>query len=32
MDVPKMPEEYKGEYSTGCGYTKTAPRKWTEKK
>ena len=31
MEIPKMPEEYKGEYKTGCGYTETAPRKWTDK-
>lgn len=26
-----MPEEYKGELRTSCGYTKTQPRAWTEK-
>ncbi len=31
MDIPKMPDEYKGEYTTSCGYTATAPRKWTDK-
>lgn len=30
-DIPKMPEEYKGEIKKGGGYTKTAPREWTEK-
>lgn len=30
MTVPKMPEEYKGETTKSGGYTKTAPRKWTD--
>lgn len=30
-DIPKMPEEYKGEVKKGGGYTKTPPRDWTEK-
>lgn len=29
--VPMMPNEYKGICRTNCGYTKTAPRDWTEK-
>lgn len=29
--IPKMPEEYKGEIKTNCGYTKSNPRKWNEK-
>lgn len=28
-EIPKMPEEYKGEIKKGGGYTKTAPREWT---
>lgn len=27
--IPKMPEEYKGEVKKSGGYTKTAPREWT---
>ncbi len=30
-EIPKMPEEYKGEVKKGGGYTKNAPREWTEK-
>lgn len=29
-DIPKMPDEYKGKTTKGCGYTKNAPREWTE--
>lgn len=29
--VKMMPEEYKGKVNTGCGFTKSAPREWTEK-
>ena len=29
-DIPMMPEEYKGRTTKSCGYTKTAPREWTE--
>lgn len=29
--VPVMPEEYKGNTGKGCGYTKSAPRKWTDR-
>ena len=28
-EIPIMPNEYKGEFGKGGGYTKTAPRKWT---
>lgn len=28
MDVPKMPEAYKGEYKKSCGYIDTQPRTW----
>lgn len=28
-EIPKMPEEYKGEIKKSGGYTKTAPREWT---
>ena len=28
-NIPKMPEEYKGEIKKSGGYTKTAPREWT---
>lgn len=28
--VKMMPEEYKGKINTGCGFTKSAPREWTE--
>lgn len=31
IDIPKMPDEYKGRTTKGCGYTKNAPREWTEK-
>ena len=31
INVPKMPEEYKGKITTECGYTKTKPRRWTAK-
>ncbi len=30
-DVPIMPNEFKGGFNKNCGYTKTSPRKWTEK-
>ena len=30
-DIPIMPDEYKGEIKKGGGYTKSAPREWTEK-
>lgn len=30
-EIPIIPEEYKGEHGTNCGYTITTPRKWTEK-
>lgn len=29
--IPIMPESYRGEYGTSCGYTTTTPRKWTDK-
>ena len=28
--APQMPDEFKGEIKRGGGYTKTAPREWTE--
>ena len=28
--IPMMPEEYKGKVGTGCGYTKSQPRQWTQ--
>lgn len=28
-EIPKMPEEYKGEIKKSGGYTKTPPREWT---
>lgn len=31
MAIPKLPDEYKGDYNKGCGYTETVPRKWTDK-
>ena len=30
-EIPIMPDEYKGKVTKGCGYTKNAPREWTEK-
>jgi len=30
-NIPKMPVEYKGAFKKSGGYTKTAPREWTEK-
>ena len=29
-EIPIMPESYKGDYGASCGYTTTAPRKWTK--
>jgi hypothetical protein len=29
--IPKMPDEYKGKVTKSGGYTKNAPREWTEK-
>jgi len=29
-DIPIMPDEYKGRTTKSCGYTKNAPREWTE--
>lgn len=29
-EVPKMPEEFVGKVNTGCGYTKSNPRQWTD--
>lgn len=29
IEVPIMPEQYKGGTKKNCGYTKTTPRKWT---
>ena len=29
-DIPQMPQEYVGAVSSGCGYTLSAPRAWTE--
>lgn len=29
-NIPKMPDEYKGEIKKNGGFTKTAPREWTE--
>lgn len=28
--IPKMPEEYKGQIKKGCGYTASEPRTWTK--
>jgi hypothetical protein len=30
-DIPMMPDEFKGATTTNGGYTKTSPRKWTDK-
>ena len=30
-EIPIMPQEFKGEYGSNCGYTTTDPRRWTEK-
>lgn len=30
-EIPKMPAEYKGKINKSGGYTKTAPREWTDK-
>ena len=30
MKIPKIPNEYLGEYGKNCGYTTTNPRKWTK--
>lgn len=29
MNIPKMPEDFKGTYTTNGGFTSTNPRKWT---